>query len=522
MDHIFLNEPMRQALEGKEKSGGPLSLARSEHAFAPLSSERSALQFSEAIPVGTYIMKIDAPGVARFTFVSQRFLDMLDLERQKVLSDPHHVYQRVHPEDIKGLMEVSAHVQENSLPFYWEGRMLVRDEVRWFLCETSVRKLLDGGFIHEGAVTDITLQKRAEHTLLNERRQVLDLLKNTPMPMMVHRLDGRKVSFINDEFSKKLGYGEADIPTVDDWLRLAFPEEGERQGVSRWWENALSECRHAGKPIPHRLFSIRARSGATLEMLCSGSIFQNLLIVSLLDVTESERSRQEEARHLQEKIALARDHVEQTESKMLASLISLARERDNETGNHIVRTQKYVERIALRLKAMGHYGQFLSVAEITRMIKAAPLHDIGKVGIPDAILKKEGKLDAAEWAVMKTHTTIGERVLSVHQAEGQIGDDILGIALQIAGGHHEKWDGSGYPRGLKGEQIPLPARIMAVADMYDALVSKRVYKPVWTHADAVSEIVGKKGTHLDPHVVDAFLLELDAFLKIGEAHKDSD
>lgn len=521
MNKFFLQETIDHDQVAKRKSPLQLSLVHSEHAFSPLASERSALQFSEAIPVGTYIMKVDGPGIAKFTFVSQRFLNMLDLDRQKTLSDPSHVYERVHPEDVQGLISLSEHAQKNTLPFYWEGRILVRGETRWFLCETSVRKLLTGGFIHEGAVTDITLQKRAERKLLKERKQVFELLKNTPLPMLVHRLDSREITFINEEFSKKLGYVESEIPTVDECLRLVFPDQNYRYEVSRWWRSVLSEFLRGGTPIPQRTFQIKAKAGQTLDMLCSGSIFQNLLIISLFDVTETERLRREEEKNLQEKITLALGHVEQTESKMLASLISLARERDNETGSHIVRTQKYVERIALRLKAMGHYVELLSESEIARMVKVAPLHDIGKVGIPDAILKKEGKLDDQEWAVMKTHTSIGERVLSVHQAEGQIGSDVLATAVQIAGSHHEKWDGSGYPRGLKGHEIPLPARIMAVADMYDALVTKRVYKAIWTHADAVKEIVSKRGTHLDPEIVDAFLQEADEFLRIANANKDS-
>ena len=206
---------------------------------------------------------------------------------------------------------------------------------------------------------------------------------------------------------------------------------------------------------------------------------------------------------------------------MLGRLNALAMARDNETGNHIIRTQNYVKKLALRLREMGHYKQELTDEIIALLFKAAPLHDIGKVGIPDHILHKSGQLDEYEWQTMKTHTTIGEAVLSSagHELHGE--EDVIRKAILIAGGHHEKWDGSGYPRGLKGEEIPLPARIMALADVYDALVSERVYKAGWTHEDAVIEIVSKRGSHFDPLIVDAFIAEQDGFLAIYRQYEDS-
>ena len=225
---------------------------------------------------------------------------------------------------------------------------------------------------------------------------------------------------------------------------------------------------------------------------------------------------------LYQKVSLKAERKAQAiESQMLGSLNALAMARDNETGNHIIRTQNYVKKLALRLREMGHYKQELTDEIIALLFKAAPLHDIGKVGIPDHILHKSGQLDEYEWQTMKTHTTIGEAVLSSagHELHGE--EDVIRKAILIAGGHHEKWDGSGYPRGLKGEEIPLPARIMALADVYDALVSERVYKAGWTHEDAVIEIVSKRGSHFDPLIVDAFIAEQDGFLAIYRQYEDS-
>ena len=210
------------------------------------------------------------------------------------------------------------------------------------------------------------------------------------------------------------------------------------------------------------------------------------------------------------------------ELRMLSSLNALAHARDNETGAHIIRTKAYVRRLATRMRSLGVYADELTVHVIEKMCQAAPLHDIGKVGIPDSILYKKGGLTKEEWGVMKTHTLIGETVLSSTMSqfpEEDVGD-VVSVAIQIAGGHHEQWDGSGYPRGLSGQTIPISARIMSLADMYDALISERVYKKEWTHDQAVAEIISKKGTHFDPAVVEAFVLEQDHFKEIAQKHKD--
>ena len=217
---------------------------------------------------------------------------------------------------------------------------------------------------------------------------------------------------------------------------------------------------------------------------------------------------------------LANKKVEQSELQFLTSLNALAKARDNETGNHIIRTQNYVKVLALRLRAAGHYAERLSDNSIDLLFKAAPLHDIGKVGIPDSILLKTGPLTGEEWVVMKTHTLIGESILDAVDVEKNGEADLIGMARKIAGGHHEKWDGNGYPRGLVGEAIPLEARIMSLADMYDALVSERVYKKAWTHEQAAQEIISKRDTHFDPVIVDIFIFEQDAFREIAERYRD--
>ncbi len=184
---------------------------------------------------------------------------------------------------------------------------------------------------------------------------------------------------------------------------------------------------------------------------------------------------------------------------------SLAETRDNETGNHLRRTQQYVRALAEKVRDHPSYQGYLTDAVIDSLFRSAPLHDIGKVGIPDSILLKPGKLTNSEYDIMKTHSRLGrDAIAAAEQHLGQF-SEFLSLARDIAYGHHERWDGSGYPQGLRGEDIPRCARLMAVADVYDALISARVYKPAFPHHEAVEEIRKGRGTQFDPVVVDAFL-----------------
>jgi putative two-component system response regulator len=206
----------------------------------------------------------------------------------------------------------------------------------------------------------------------------------------------------------------------------------------------------------------------------------------------------------------------------ILAMASLAETRDNETGNHIRRTQHYVKALALALKDHPRFRSQLDDHVIGMLYKSAPLHDIGKIGIPDRILLKPGRFEPHEFEVMKTHTTLGRD--AIQHAEDQLGMPVefLKYAKEIAYGHQEKWDGSGYPQGLAGEAIPMSARIMAVADVYDALISRRVYKDGMPHAKAVDIMREGRGTHFDPDVLDAFMGLLDEFQRIARTFADSD
>ncbi len=206
----------------------------------------------------------------------------------------------------------------------------------------------------------------------------------------------------------------------------------------------------------------------------------------------------------------------------ILAMASLAETRDNDTGNHIRRTQYYVKLLGEQLKQHPRFRLFLSDRVIDMLFKSAPLHDIGKVGIPDRILLKPGRFEPHEFDIMKTHCKLGRD--SIQHAEDKLGLEVefLKYAKEIAYGHQEKWDGSGYPEGLAGDNIPISARLMAVADVYDALISRRVYKEGMPHEQAVHIITQGRGSHFDPDMVDAFLKIAEKFRAIANRYSDSD
>jgi len=209
-----------------------------------------------------------------------------------------------------------------------------------------------------------------------------------------------------------------------------------------------------------------------------------------------------------------------TQRVSIRALAHLAETRDPETGNHILRTQNYVRALALRLRQHPRFSAVLDSRTIDLLTKSAPLHDIGKVGIPDSILLKPGPLTPEEWVIMKTHSRLGSD--AIEQAEIDVEQPVafLSLAKEIAHWHHEKWDGSGYPDGLHGEAIPLSARLMAVADVFDALISPRVYKPAMSY-DKTREIIAEgSGSHFDPDIVAAFLEDFDAMTAIADQYND--
>jgi len=237
----------------------------------------------------------------------------------------------------------------------------------------------------------------------------------------------------------------------------------------------------------------------------------------LLYQRQLEAHNQHLERCVRERTAL----LERTQQAAVFSLAKLSESRDVETGAHLDRIRLYVREAALQIAASGGHREVIDDEFVGMLYLSSPLHDIGKVGIPDSILLKPGRLTPDEFEIMKTHAVIGGETLRAADAEAGSGS-FLAVGRDIAFYHHERWDGAGYPEGLPGEHIPLAARIVAIADVYDALSSKRPYKEAWPHEKAVQTIAEERGTQFDPVVVDAFLAREGAFRQIRNALHESE
>lgn len=296
----------------------------------------------------------------------------------------------------------------------------------------------------------------------------------------------------------------ADIPVI--FITAMNGAEDEEQGL------ALGAVDYITKPITPAIVLARVRTHLELKRARDRLAHQN------------EWLEHEVSRRVQENLLI--------QDLSVRALACLAEARDNETGDHILRTQAYVEILARHLAPHADFRHVLAGARLNMVVKAAPLHDIGKVGIPDAILRKPGALTPEEFAIMKTHTNIGATAIARAMSKALSSADsatvdlargafaFLHVAYEIAIAHHEKWDGSGYPAGLHGTSIPVPARLMALADVFDALVSRRVYKAPLPLEQAVTIIRDGSGRHFDPAVVEAFLACRNQFFEVAARYPD--
>jgi len=284
-----------------------------------------------------------------------------------------------------------------------------------------------------------------------------------------------------------------DIPVI--FLTASTLSEDEEHGL------ALGAVDYITKPVTPGI--VRARVATHLQLKASADFLRD------------------KSAYLAAEVARRIEQVQAIQDVTIQAMASLAETRDNETGNHICRTQHYVRVLAKRLADHPRFASYLQQNNmIETLFKSAPLHDIGKVGIPDSILLKPGKLTYEEFEVMKTHASLGHD--SIARAERLLGHaaDFLVCAKEISLSHHEKWDGSGYPQGLSGDAIPVSARLMALADVYDAMICRRVYKPGIPHEVVRDTIIEGRMRHFDPDVVDAFLAEEDKFVEIFNCFSD--
>ncbi|MDR2839498.1 MAG: two-component system response regulator [Azonexus sp.] len=284
-----------------------------------------------------------------------------------------------------------------------------------------------------------------------------------------------------------------DIPII--FLTSMSDVEDEKKGL------AMGAADYIAKPINPSILLARVQNQLSLKAAADFLRDQNAFL------------EQEVAKRTREITAI--------QDVTILAMASMAETRDSETGNHIRRTQFYVRALARKLQGHPRFSHYLTDYNIDMLFKSAPLHDIGKVGIPDRIMLKPWRLEPQEFEIMKTHTTLGRD--AIEHAEQVLGMrvDFLATAKEIAYSHQEKWDGSGYPQGIGGDDIPISARLMAVADVYDALISRRIYKEPMPHDKAVAIILEGKGSHFDPDIVDVFIEIQDDFLTIAQHYMDS-
>lgn len=297
--------------------------------------------------------------------------------------------------------------------------------------------------------------------------------------------DPRDVVRLYDTFAPDLILLDLRMPCLDGFAVLELlrsrVEEETYLPVVVLTSDGSSEAKH------------RALAGGATDFLTKplGPTEVRLRIRNLLETRRLHLALRKHNETLEERVRERTRELEEARLEALERLARAAEFRDDTTGQHTQRVGRLSARLAATL------GLELSMVELVR--RAAPLHDLGKIGIPDAVLLKAGSLTPAEFELMKTHTTIGASILSGS------GVALLQVAEEIALSHHERWDGGGYPLGLRGTEIPLSGRIVAVADVFDSLTHERPYKRHWPRARAIAEIQGQRGAQFDPDVVDAFL-----------------
>ncbi len=361
-------------------------------------------------------------------------------------------------------------------------------------------------FVMFGSHVQFTIneRKKAEQALKESEEKYRTILES--MEEGYYEVDfGSNFTFVNDSMSTILGFPKAEMLKVN---YREFMDEKNAQIVS---EN-FAACRRTGKSV--KAFDCEFNKDDQVLFIEAS--------VSMLQDSKDEptgfrgiiRDRTEKKK-LEMNLIESYKNLQEARAATILGLAKLAEYRDEGTGTHLERIREYAKMLAQEMRKIPKYVDYVTPEYIDDIFQSSILHDIGKVGIPDAILLKPGRLTPEEFEVIKRHTTFGGD--AIRAIESRIKESsFLFMGKEIAYNHHEKWDGSGYPRGLKGDEIPLSARIVALADVYDALTTKRFYKEAYTHEKSKQIILDLKQIHFDPQVVDAFVKLENAFDRLRE------
>ncbi len=361
----------------------------------------------------------------------------------------------------------------------------------------------------QGLARDITARVEAEAALKKSEQKFRSILENIYEGYYEVDLAGN-FTFVNRAICSILGYTEEELLGMNN--RHYMDKENARKAFS-----AYNRILESGEPVGVIALELIRKDGRTRSVVSSVSLITSTGKKPVgfrgiaRDVTDNKR--------LESDIRTFRKNASNAREVTILGLAKLSEYRDDDAGAHLERMREFAKILAQELAVHKKHKDYITDKYIEDIYLSSILHDIGKVGIPDAVLLKPGKLSIEEFEIIKEHSRLGGD--AIREIESKIvGESFLSLAKEIAYYHHERWNGKGYPKGLKGEEIPLSARIVALADVYDALTSKRVYKEAFTHEEAIKIIVAERGRQFDPDVVDAFMARNKDFSAIRKKLED--
>lgn len=460
----------------------------------------SLKQYKDIVDERSIISKTDINGI--ITYINEPFEKISGYKKEELLGKPHSII--THPAINKNIfkkMWKKINIEKKS----WQGRLrnIAKDGNEYFV-DIIIKPILDldGNIIEYISLSnDITdLETTKEYFKAQTQKSAFNLTEsirivnaykeaiNESNIILRINLD-RKIIYANDAFFKVSGYTKEDLIGKPYSFLKHYNLSEEEQAAKidsifrgTIWKGKISNFKKNGE-VFHcdvTMYPLKNNNEEIVEYMCIRH-----------DITQIEKLH---------------DELEDTQREIIYKLGELGECRSSETGQHVKRVAEYSKLLAIKIG--------LDEKDVNRLFMSSPMHDIGKVGIPDSILNKNGKLDSAEWEVMKTHAQIGYEILRTSKRE------ILQSAAIVSYTHHERWDGSGYPLGLKGEDIHIFGRITAIADVFDALTSERVYKKAWSLEEVLKLFNEEKGKHFDPNLIDIFINNLDEILEIKEKFKD--
>lgn len=457
-------------------------------------------QYKDIVDERSIISKTDKNGI--ITYVNEPFENISGYKKEELLGKSHSII--THPsinKDVFKKMWKKINIDKKS----WQGRLRnISKEGNEYFVDIIIKPILDldGNIVEYISLSnDITdLETTKEYFKTQTQKNALNLTEsirivnaykeaiNESNIILRINLD-RNIVYANEAFFKISGYSKADLigKPYSTLKHYNLSEEEQNKKIDEIfcgdiWKGKISTLKKNGNffNCDVTMYPLKDNDGKVIEYM---GIHH--------DITEIEKLYEE---------------LNETQREIIYKLGEIGESRSSETGQHVKRVAEYSKLLAQKIG--------LDSKDVNKLFMASPMHDIGKIGIPDSILNKNGKLDSSEWEIMKTHAQLGYDILKNSKRE------ILQAAGIVSYTHHEKWDGSGYPLGLKGEEIHIFGRITAIADVFDALGSERVYKKAWPLEDILKLFNEEKGKHFDPSLIDVFMNNLDDFLEIKEKYKD--